>query len=289
MLNKPRKQGKILQIKIDSTYTQKVLNLAVEKVLKKEKFVIFTPGPEHILKSTKDINYRQVLNSSTLNVIDGVGLYAALKFTDLKAPKPFILRFFYLVFQGVRIGLSIISSREKSTQVIKGRELFMELIKLANKKGWRVFLLGGEGQVALKTKEILARNYKKIKIESFEGPMLDLRAHPKSSQDEEIQNETIKRINSFKPHLLFVAFGAPKQEYWIYENKNMLNFGGAIGVGGTFDYISGKASLPPDLMSNLGLEWLWRLFTQPRRVGRIINAVIVFPLKVFLSKLNGRS
>ena len=77
----------------------------------------------------------------------------------------------------------------------------------------------------------------------------------------------------------------PKQEKWIYKNVKKLDVKGIIAVGGTFDYVFGKASLPPKWMEEAGLEWLWRLLHEPKRVFRILNAVVIFPLKVWRSKL----
>ena len=173
-------------------------------------------------------------------------------------------------------------------QIIKGRELFSELIKLANEKGWKVFLLGGLEDEAAIAKLKIVNSLKigncKLKIESDGGPKLDNNARPATEVDKKIEHEAIEKINRFAPQLLFVAFGNPKQEIWVHRNYSKLNIGGAMAVGGVFRYQAGLASLPPKWMASLGLEWLWRLFTEPHRLGRIWNAVIVFPLKVFLSK-----
>jgi N-acetylglucosaminyldiphosphoundecaprenol N-acetyl-beta-D-mannosaminyltransferase len=81
------------------------------------------------------------------------------------------------------------------------------------------------------------------------------------------------------PDILFVALGAPKQERWIFENLNKLeSVKLAMGVGGAFDFLSGKTKRAPLWMRKIGLEWFWRLIIEPRRVKRIIDAVIVFPV-----------
>ena len=79
--------------------------------------------------------------------------------------------------------------------------------------------------------------------------------------------------------------GAPKQEKWIAENlKKMPDVKLAIGVGGSFDFISGKVQRAPEFMRTLGFEWLWRLIIQPWRIKRIFNAVVVFPWLVLKSR-----
>jgi N-acetylglucosaminyldiphosphoundecaprenol N-acetyl-beta-D-mannosaminyltransferase len=86
--------------------------------------------------------------------------------------------------------------------------------------------------------------------------------------------------------IIFVALGAPQQEKWIWEHREkLLGTKIAVGVGGTFDFISGKISRAPHWMRSIGLEWLWRLYKEPkRRFRRIIRAVIVFPWLVLTGK-----
>ncbi len=152
--------------------------------------------------------------------------------------------------------------------IIPGRKLFLKLLALARRKNWKVFFLGGAG-----IKNITA------------GPRLDENGEPISDRDRQIEIEIIQKINEVKPDFLFVGFGMPKQEKWIYKNVKKLDVKGIIAVGGTFDYVFGKASLPPKWMEEAGLEWLWRLLHEPKRVFRILNAVVIFPLKVWRSKL----
>lgn len=211
------------------------------------KFYIVTPNPEIILKAQKDKNLLLALNGATISIPDGVGLKLA----------------------------------DPSLNIIKGRDLFLSLITLANKKGWKVFLLGGLGREAEISKQKLEISYRSLKMESSAGPKLDNEAKPRSESDINIQNDVVKRINDFKPQLLFVGFGAPKQEKWIARWLPKLNVGGAMVVGGTFSYISGTNRIPPKWIGKAGLEWLWRLLTEPKRLTRILNAVFVFPLKVW--------
>ena len=159
--------------------------------------------------------------------------------------------------------------------------MFLELIKLANKKRWKVFLLGGS---ASKAKEVLERSFGGVKIEANDGPMFNKEGKPKQKEDKKEEIEIVKRINEFKPQLLFIGFGAPKQEKWLARWLPTLKVGGGMVVGGAFDYIAGKSPVPPRFLADTGLEWLWRLITQPWRIKRIFNAVIIFPLRVFLSK-----
>ena len=250
---------KILGIKVDITSTSRLLTGVRAKISHSSKFYIVTPNPELVLASERNLELKSALNNATFAVPDGVGLsYAS--------------RFLY----GTKL------------DIIPGRVLFKELIQLANKMGWRVFFLGGEGDEAEKAAEKLRLNYKSVKIETFAGPKLDGEAMPVSEVDKSLLKDAVDRINKFNPHLLFVAFGNPKQEIWIYKNLKSLNVIGAMAVGGTFRYIAGISKLPPQWMEKAGLEWVWRLITEPKRIGRIYNAFPVFPLRVFWFKVTGR-
>ena len=170
----------------------------------------------------------------------------------------------------------------------KGREVVLDLIKLADQNNWKVFFLGGEGDEAKLAAEKLKRLYKKIKIESFAGPILNTHAVAVSEVNKRLEKDAVDRIRKFGPRILFVAMKNPKQEIWIHRNISKLNIGGAMAVGGTFRYIAGLSKLPPKWMESLGLEWVWRLITEPYRIKRILNAFPIFPLRVFWYKLTGK-
>lgn len=251
-----RKFGQILNIGITSTSKAKVLAFVRDSISHRSKFFIVTPNPEIILGAQEDERLFKALNSSDLSLPDGVGLG----------------------FAGHFLGLP-------SFNLIKGREMFLDLVKLANKKHWKIFLLGGKSNEAQAAAEVLSRSLKGIKIDYDKGPVLNNSGEPVSQSDIAEEKNTIAMINKFAPQILFVGFGAPKQEKWTAKWYRELNIGGAMVVGGTFNYISGKASLPPKWMEEAGLEWLWRLITQPWRASRIFKAVVIFPLKVLLYKL----
>jgi N-acetylglucosaminyldiphosphoundecaprenol N-acetyl-beta-D-mannosaminyltransferase len=248
---KDHKVGQIMGIKVNGTSVTEVLARVEDFISCNTKFYIVTPNPELILMAQKNINLKNAMNGTELAIPDGVGLKLAIP--DLP--------------------------------IIKGRELFSELINLAVKKNWKVFLLGGLGKEAELASRKLQMVNPKLQIQSFGGPKLDQNAEPTTEIDKKLHKEAIDKINKFAPQLLFVAFGNPKQEIWVHENYLKLNIGGAMAVGGAFRYVAGLSSLPPKWMVNCGLEWLWRLVTEPSRVKRVFRAVIVFPIQVLLSKL----
>ncbi len=120
----------------------------------------------------------------------------------------------------------------------------------------RIFLLGGKEGVAKKVKEKL-----NTKVVGTEHGHQDLK-------------KVIKKINKAKPEILLVGLGSPKQEKWIYENlAKMPSLRLAIGVGGAFDFISGRVKRAPKFLQKIGLEWLWRLILQPWRIKRVFEGV----------------
>jgi N-acetylglucosaminyldiphosphoundecaprenol N-acetyl-beta-D-mannosaminyltransferase len=241
-----RKTGQIMGINVISTSSGQVLAGVEDFISYNHRFFIATPNPELILLSQKNAELRKAMNSADFPVPDGVGLKIA----------------------------------NFSLSIIKGRSLALSLLKLANKKGWKVFLLGGLDNEAAEAAKQLKIENSKLKIETDAGPILNIRAEA-SGNNKELENRVIEKINNFAPQLLFVAFGNPKQEIWIYKNLSKLKIGGAMAVGGTLRYIAGLAAVPPKWMSETGLEWLWRLLTEPKRIGRIFNAVVVFPFRLF--------
>lgn len=289
-INLAQKYVTILGVRLNSTSYAKVLASVREKVALGKKFYVVTPNPEGILRAQDDLEFKKILNRANFSLPDGVGLAQAKRFLEMKRQKNPFLKINLYLLQGLMVGLSTFINPKwlfKDFQIIKGRKLFLELIKLANKKVWRVFLLGGEKGEAEKTAEILKRNYQRLTIEAFNnGPQLDTSGKPVTQRDIDIEIDIVKRINQFKPTLLFLCFTPPKQEKWLMRNYQKLDFKGAFLLGGTFRYIVGYSKLPPKIFENLGLEWVWRVITEPYRIGRIFNAFPLFPLRVLKEKLN---
>lgn len=139
---------------------------------------------------------------------------------------------------------------------INGIELIYKLANNEQRTMNRIFLLGGTEEVVKKTAERLGKM-----VIGYEYGYGDL-------------DKAIDKINKIKPDILLVGAGSPKQEKFIYYNlKKMPSVKVAIGVGGAFDFISGRIKRAPRFIQNIGLEWLWRLILQPKRFPRIFKGV----------------
>lgn len=257
-VKKSQKYVNILGIKLLSTQKNGLLAGITQKISHNKKFYIVTPNPELVLASEDDKNLKNALNAADYAIPDGVGLNYATRF----------------------LGFGEIN-------IIPGRKLFEDLIGLGYERGWKIFLLGGLGDEARGASAVLKIKHKGLKIRSFRGPILDKKGQAETKVNRKLEKDAVDRINRFSPNLLFVAMSNPKQEIWIHKNLPKLKVNCAMAVGGAFRYVAGMAKLPPKWMENLGLEWIHRLATDQKRIGRVLNAFPIFPLRVFWFKVSG--
>src|ERR1700693_2169962 len=201
--------------------------------------LIATVNPEFIMRARRDPEFAQVLESADLCLADGTGVAGAAR----------------------RRGCSM-------SGPVAGTDLISPLAALCAKRGFRLFLLGAAPGVAAELAARLRTTY----------PQLEVAAHP-GSPDPSSDEETLKLIRAHRTQVLLVAFGAPKQELWIDRVKDGLGAVVGMGVGGAFDYLTGRVARAPMWMRRAGLEWLYRLIHQPWRVRRM--AVLpVYAIKV---------
>ncbi len=173
------------------------------------------------------------------------------------------------VIDGTGLQLALRLFHGKQCHRVTGVDLTWALADLAAREGYSLFLLGAAEGVARAAADRLQARF----------PALRIAGCYSGSPGEE---GLVERINSSRADILLVAFGAPKQEKFIFANAHSLKAKVAMGVGGTFDYIGGVVPRAPQWMRRLGFEWLYRLFRQPQRLSRIAVAVFGFPLAVVI-------
>lgn len=288
-LKKERNIIPVLGVGIDSTSKERALSCAWGFLKgRKAKFVV-TPNPEIIIASTRDSKLATILNKADFSLPDGIGVVLAMRYLSLKAPKNKALRSIVLAGEGVITGLSLFFNRKwlfEESQVVPGRVLFEDLVAKSAAANKKVYLLGGRDGVADQAAKALSKKYEGLRIRANSGPLLNQEGMPVNKKQEMIEKDILDDIKTYKPEFLFVAFGHPKQEKWIYKKLSNLDVKVAMTVGGALDYVSGKALKAPVFFSSLGSEWLWRLITQPRRIKRIMTAVLVFPWKIYFYRLS---
>lgn len=156
---------------------------------------------------------------------------------------------------------------------VTGIDLMMELCKQAHHNGWRIFLLGGAPDVAGEAADKLREQYPNINIVgTYHG-------YFKETEEKAL----LEQIRSTAPDLIFVALGAPRQEFWIRRYQEELSAKIAVGVGGSFDVVSGRVKRAPVWMQRMKLEWLARLIKEPWRFKRMLS-LPKFVLLVIKSK-----
>jgi N-acetylglucosaminyldiphosphoundecaprenol N-acetyl-beta-D-mannosaminyltransferase len=232
----------ILGINLSSENEKSTLK-KVEEFLNSNSFhYVVTPNPEIILRAQIDPDFFQILNCADLSLADGFGLKIAGLFTKQKINR------------------------------ITGSDFSLKILTLAETQHKKVLIINWEK--GLSTKEEIETALIK-KYPNLDCLVINVPRATNLEPDEQII------LNNFAPAIVFSTLGFPYQEKIIFNNKN--NWPSvrlALGVGGTFDFISGKAKRAPKIMRQAGLEWLWRLGKQPRRLGRIYQATFVFMSKL---------
>ena len=132
---------------------------------------------------------------------------------------------------------------------------------LVDRKGWRVLYIGGEHQVVDRARRTLSARYPRADIRVRDG-YFD--AAPGSPDNAAV----VAEVNAFRPHILFVGMGMPRQELWILDNLEALPDCAVFSVGAAFDYEAGAQKAAPRWMGRMGVEWLFRLVHDPKRLAR---------------------
>ncbi len=138
---------------------------------------------------------------------------------------------------------------------VTGIDLIEALFPVAGAKQWRIFFLGSKPGVAEKAARKVAEEYPGIQWQAHHGYF---------NEEEEVQ--ILEGIRSFQPHLLLIGLGAPRQEFWMFSHRELPTI--SIGVGGSFDALSGVNKRAPQWIQKIHLEWLYRLLKQPSRWRR---------------------
>lgn len=254
------KQQQFFGIKVDDVTYDEALQQTREFLLSSRFHHVVTVGPEFLLEARGNARFADVLNRADLSVPDGIGL----------------------LIIGWMTG-------RKLRQRVTGIDLTMFLARQANEQAKSFFLLGGSPGVAENAARALRVRFPSLHVAGTSTfPMFSQDAWNTLSTNRGIIAESkrvLETIVKTRPDILLVAFGAPQQDMWIDTfRQRMPSVRIAMGVGGTFDILAGNMRRSPFLLQKLGLEWLWRLLLQPRRLGRIVNATIRFPLAVFIEQ-----
>ena len=200
---------------------------------------VFTPNLELLSFARSDASFAALLSSADLLLPDGVGVLLTARLRGKRLPAR-----------------------------LTGIDAAEWLLFFAERHGLRVFLLGGKRSVAEAAARELRKKHPSLTICGTHHGYFD------KAKDSPENRAVLAKLRAAKPQLLFVCFGAPAQERWICENADALpSLRLALGLGGTLDVWSGKVRRAPKAFRACGLEWLWRIEREPKRIQRLVRTL----------------
>lgn len=239
-----KKKVNILGMYFDAITMNEATNRAVDFLEQDQVHTIYTCNPEIVMEAKKNKVFLNIVNKGSLVVADGIGVVIGSKI--IKHPLP---------------------------ERVAGYDLVQNIFKAIKNKDKTVYFFGAAPGIANKAAEKMMKKY----------PGLTIVGHHDGYFDQEEEKKIVEEIQALKPDLLLVGLGAPKQEKWITTYKDQLNVKVCIGVGGSFDVMSGEIKRAPKLFIKLGLEWFYRLITQPTRFKRMMRLPL-FLIDVFIHR-----
>lgn len=241
-----------LNIKIIIFFYYNIFYSKLEIIDSKQEKIISTINPYSFIIAEKDKIFKQALQKSEILLPDGQGIVWAIKFLyNIKIKR------------------------------ITGYDLFTHLMKMLELKKGKCFFLGSTQITLSKIKSKIAIEFPGILVESFAPPFKD-----KFNLDD--NTLMIEKINKFRPDVLFVGMTAPKQEKWVYQNKEKLNVKIIASIGAVFDFYAGNVKRPSKFWIDLGLEWFIRFLQEPERLFKRNLYSIVFVIKILITKLKNK-
>ncbi len=227
----------------------KIVPLTMEQTVKKiigflneqKNHLIFTPNPEVIMAADKDKAFRNILNEADLVIPDGIGVILASKILKKEIPER-----------------------------VAGCDLIQQIFSRIKNTEKTVYFFGAAPGIAERAAKNMQNTHENLKVIGTRHGFFNKEEEPK----------IVEKINALAPDILLVGLGVPKQEKWLCRYRNKLNVKVCIGVGGSFDVLSGNIKRAPNSFQKLGLEWLYRLIQQPKRWVRMLQLPL-FMLKIF--------
>lgn len=222
----------VLDVPFDTLTLEQAKDKVMSFLNEKGQHIICTPNPEIVMEAQKDTELMNILKAADLVVPDGIGVVWASKYSE-----------------------------KQLTERVAGYDLVQKIFDEIKDTEHTIYFLGGAPGVSLAAAKKMQQKYPNLKIVGGHNGYFD----------EKEEKHIINDIKKLSPSILLVGLGAPKQEKWIYDNIRLTDVKVAIGVGGSFDVMSGKSKRAPKLFCQLGLEWFYRLLCQPSRIGRMMN------------------
>lgn len=247
--------SEILGYQVEKNPAEEIELALLKKCTGQAKYC-FCLNPHSLIEAERDIRFKAALKSANFLIADGVGITIAAPILGVESPRRY--------------------TGSDLFEMINSSDIFGE------KK--RVFLMGSTSETLTKMAQKMENYYPHLEIVGMISPPFD---------DEDLQcksDDIVRSINNAFPDILWVGMTAPKQELWVYEHGPNLRVDFIGCVGAVFDFFSGTKSRPSKYLRALGLEWLGRLLTEPRRLWRrTIISGLKFINLVIMKKIRGNS
>lgn len=224
---------KFMNTEIDNLTMQETLQAINQLIQENKSAYVVTPNVDHIVQLETNRELQEVYKNAALILTDG---------------KP-------LLWIANWYGTPI---KEK----ISGSDLFPLLCNMAAAKGYKMFFLGAAEGVAKRAAENLTMKYKGLQVVGTYSPPFGFENN--KNEMDKIEN----MIKASKPDILIVGLGCPKQEKFMYHHCKELGVPISLGLGASFDFEAGNIKRAPRWMANHGLEWLFRITQDPRRMAK---------------------
>jgi len=244
----------VLGVRIDNLGFDEAVEAILERAARRSPAIVVTPNVDHVMMHRRDPALREVYRRAALVLADG-------------AP---------LVWAARLLGSPLAAK-------VSGSDLLPRLCAAAAERRLRVYLLGGRPGSAERCAEVLRARHPTLVVAGVACPPFGFERDPDHNR------RIVDAVRAAAPDLLFVALGSPKQELWIADHFEALGVPVAIGVGAAVDFVSGAARRAPVWMQRAGLEWLFRLLREPRRMWkRYLVRDLPFPFLVAAQRLGVR-
>jgi N-acetylglucosaminyldiphosphoundecaprenol N-acetyl-beta-D-mannosaminyltransferase len=244
-----RERFGVLGVWIDAVDQRRAQEAIESWITDRQRSYVCVSNVHSVMEARRDESLRAVFNAAGLAVPDGMPL----------------------VWVGRLRG-------RRDVRRVYGPDLTLQLCERAARRGFTCFFYGGSPGVAERLAEALSRRFPGLRVVGAEAPPF----RPLTTEEDE---EAVRRINAASPDVVFVGLGCPKQERWMAEHRERLHAPVLLGVGAAFDFHTGLVPQAPRWMMGAGLEWLFRLSQEPRRLWRrylIYNPLFVFHLTLEL-------
>jgi len=244
---------RLLGVKIDNLNNRQILDKVREYLDSSGWHQLATVNPEFLVAAQHNNRFKNILNECDINIADGFG---------------------------IKIG-SILTGQTPPPR-LAGVDLIWQIFELCEEKKCSVLLLGGQPKIGERAKVKILKKYPNLNIQTIAGGKIKYHAENKNWWQ---NSEILSKIKKLEPTVIMAALGHPKQELWLYDHQAKMPFVKVgIGIGGSLDFISGYIRRAPYVFRYLGLEWLWRLIQEPKRLKRISNATFKFIYYIFKYK-----